>query len=472
MRATVRLGIDVACRADHQASLAAATGELLWSGHRFRTRPGDLEELWGQVPEDAEVMVVLEPTRNAWVPLAAWLQAKGATVVLVPPEQSADLRDYYHKHTKTDRLDSRVLARLPLLHPDGDLIAVHDLGPAVPLKRAVRRRSVLVKRRSASFRRLDALLELFGPAWNEVLGAGDYPKTALVVLERYADPRTAKRVGVRRLTPLLVRESKGQWREEKARQIIAAANEAIKLWEAGGLDFAELAADVAAEARLVRHVADEIAALNERIDELYAAADPDGIVVSTPGAGVTLAAGILGRTGDLSRFRSLAGIRAFTGLVPRVDQSGNRDTHGPPTKHGDPGLREALFLTADRIRKADPTLAARYYRLVVDEGKHHNSALCHIAATLITRIAAAWRAQQPYQLRDIDGRHITEAEGRHICATRYAIPVAVRARRRSVTKAKKLKKRDGSTEQEVNPNGAASMPTRPTPSSQKPLDVR
>jgi transposase len=115
----VRLGIDVACRADHQASLADATGKLVWSAHRFRTTIEDLERLWARIPEGAAVEVILEPTRNAWVPLAAWLQARGATVWLVAPEQSADLRDYYNKHTKTDRLDSRILARLPLLHPDG-----------------------------------------------------------------------------------------------------------------------------------------------------------------------------------------------------------------------------------------------------------------------------------------------------------------------------------------------------------------
>ena len=117
----VRLGIDVACRAPHQASLADAAGRLAWSGRKFRTTPNDLEQLWDQLPDDAQVEVIMEPTRNAWVPLTAWFQARGATVWLVPPEQSADLRDYYHKHTKTDRLDSRVLARLPLLHPDGDL---------------------------------------------------------------------------------------------------------------------------------------------------------------------------------------------------------------------------------------------------------------------------------------------------------------------------------------------------------------
>ena len=40
-------------------------------------------------------------------------------MVLVAPEQAADLRRYYNKHAKNDHLDSHVLARLPLLHPEG-----------------------------------------------------------------------------------------------------------------------------------------------------------------------------------------------------------------------------------------------------------------------------------------------------------------------------------------------------------------
>ena len=43
--------------------------------------------------DPAEVLVVMEPTRNAWAPLAAWFRRRGARVVLVPPERSADLPD-------------------------------------------------------------------------------------------------------------------------------------------------------------------------------------------------------------------------------------------------------------------------------------------------------------------------------------------------------------------------------------------
>ena len=434
----VRLGIDVACTAAHQASLADVRGEFLWQGWKFKTTTVDLDRLWAKIPDGVRVVVVMEPTRNAWVPLAAWLTAKGAEVSVVPPEQSADLRDYYNKHTKTDRLDSKMLARMPMLHPEG-LRAIDSLGPAEPLKRAVRHRSSLQKRRTSAAGRLDALLELMGPGWADLFGEISYGKSAVAVLERYANPHALQKLGRSRLSKLLIRASRGHWREDKADEILAAATETLELWAAGGLDFDELADDIATEIRLVKLLDAEIAALDDRIESLYENEDPAGIIVSAPGVGVTTAAGILGRTGDLNRFHSLAGVRAFTGLVPKIDQSGIDDHHRGPTKAGDPGLRQALFLAADHARKVDPTLAARYHRLYVEAGKHHNSAICTIAAVLISRIAACWRNGQLYELRDTDGTSISEPEGRKICAERYKIDAATRAARHNKTTTKKQK---------------------------------
>ena len=51
MGQTIRLGIDVACKADHQASCADAAGEFLWSGWRFKTTSADLECRSGAMTE-------------------------------------------------------------------------------------------------------------------------------------------------------------------------------------------------------------------------------------------------------------------------------------------------------------------------------------------------------------------------------------------------------------------------------------
>ena len=437
----VRLGIDVACTAAHQASLADERGEFLWQGWKFRTTTEDLERLWAKIPAGARVVAVMEPTRNAWVPLAAWLQARGVEVSVVPPEQSADLRDYFNKHTKTDRLDSKMLARMPMLHPEG-LRTIDSLGPADPFKRATRHRSSVQKRRVASAMRLDSLLELLGPGWAELFGTVSYGKTAVAVLERYANPHAIKKLGRSRLTKLLIRASRGHWREAKADEILAAADETLALWCSGGLDFDELADDIAIEVRLIKALDAEIAALDDRIEALYEQADPAGIVASAPGIGVTRAAGILSLTANFNLFDRPAGLRPSTALFPPRAPSGPRQPPHCPPPPGDPGLRQALFLAADLARKVDPTLAERYQRLYVDAGKHHNSAICTLAAVLVTRIAACWRNGQLYELQDTDGRVITEAEGRAICAERYRIDPATRAARRNPTNTPKRVGRD------------------------------
>jgi len=432
----LRLGIDIACRAAHQVSLADDEGRFVWSGRRFRTTPSDLAGLWAMLPagtDPAQVLVVMEPTRNAWVPLAAWFRRQGARVVLVPPERSADLRSYYAKHTKSDRLDSQLLARLPMLHPEG-LHFEEGLGPADALKRAAKLHSTLVHRRSQSLARLDALLEILGPAWHTAIGADLANRTVLKFLAAgYADPHVVRRLGRTRLTRFCYRHSRGAWGEPQAEALLAAARETLELWAEGELDYPDLAEDIAIEARLALQLTEELKDLDERTALVLKDADPTGILTSAPGVATITAVAILGRLGDPNRFGSLAGARAFTGLVPILDSSGLTGRHGGPTKRGDAVLRQALFMAAGQARRIDPTLAAKYHRLMVEAGKHHNSALCHIATTLLTRIIACWRARQPYQLRDIDGRPVSIEQARAIIADRYAIPKDLRARRNTLT---------------------------------------
>jgi transposase len=456
----IRLGVDVACRAVHQASCADEHGEMVFVGHRFRTDPDDLEALWARLPGDrCDVTVVMEPTRNAWVALAAWFRRRGATVVMIPPEQSADLRAYYNKHAKTDRLDSRVLARLPLLHPEG-LHLEKTLGPGEALKRAVKIRSGLVHRRTSSMARLDALLEIMGPAWIAALGS-DMCLTALRFLSRYGHPHKVKRLGKARLAEFLRRSSRGAWHHERAAAVITAAEATLRLWGDDGLDFDALAADIAAEARLALAVSDEIKALDRRIAELYEQVDPDAIVCSVAGVGRVGAPQIVGRLGDATRFANLAAVRSFAGLVPHQDASGVAARAGGPTKAGDACLREALFIAADHARKIDPTLAARYHRLVTENGKHHNSAICTIAGVLLTRIAACLRSHTRYQVRDIDGTIVTEDQGRAIVTARYAIPEATRAARRQLVARTRQPRRNERAEKGVANRSEAPLVLQP-----------
>jgi transposase len=363
--------------------------------------------------------------------LAAWFRRHGARVIMIPTEQSADLRDYYSKHTKSDRLDSRLLARVPLLHPEG-LREAEGLGPAEAMRRATKLRSSLVKRRSTIIARLDSYLELLGPAWHACFKADLVQNTPLQLLAAgYGDPHTLRRLGRARLSKFIWRHSHGRHGEDQAIPLLEAAAETLRLWDDNEIDFGELADDIAIEARLALQLSREIDELGRRIEALLHEHDPAGIMVSVPGVATINGAQILARLGDPTRFCSLAGARSFSGLVPRLTSSGVHGHHGGPTKSGDAPLREALFMSANWARRIDPTLARRYHRLMVHEGKHHNSALCHIATALLTRIVACWRAGEPYVIRDFDGSVLTPQQGRRLCEARYHVAAELRAQRRS-----------------------------------------
>ena len=211
----------------------------------------------------------------------------------------------------------------------------------------------------------------------------------------------------------------------------------MALYAATDIDFAELAADIEAEVRFIAAIQAEIDQLDQRIQRLYAQADPDQIVRSVPGAGATLAPAIHALFGDPHRFANLDAARAFTGLVPGTNQSGIGQAPTRPTKAGDPGLRTALFMAADLARQTDPTLAAKYRRLVVDRKLHHNSAICHLAAILATRIIACLRSHNQYQIRTIDGRAINPQDARAICATLRVQPHERRPRQGKAGQTKK-----------------------------------
>ena len=236
------------------------------------------------------------------------------------------------------------------------------------------------------------------------------------------------------------RHSRGQLGADRAGEFLAAARASTRLWAAGGLDFEALAADIADQAEQARDLRARIRKLEARIAPLAEQADPDGIIASAPGVGPTWRAVIGARLGDATRFHNLAAVRSYAGLVPKENSSGTSVHQHGLTKAGDPLLRETLFHAADTARRQDPQLAATYKRLM-ETGSHHNSALCHLAARLLTRIAACLRTGQPYQLRDLDGTPVTTERGKQIVAERYKIDPATREAAKTRRKAQTLKGR-------------------------------
>jgi transposase len=85
------------------------------------------------------------------------------------------------------------------------------------------------------------------------------------------------------------------------------------------------------------------------------------LLVTAPGFGWINAFTVASEIGDITRFPSPAKLCGYTGLCPRVLQSGNTDRRGPISKHGPRYLRWGLFEAALNACK-DPVYAERYQR--------------------------------------------------------------------------------------------------------------
>jgi transposase len=381
-------------------------------------------------PEGTRLEVIVEPTGPAWLPIAVFFGRRGHLVFRVSSAKAADLRRFLSRHTKTNGIDADTLARLGLIDPAG-LRPLELPGPErAALDRRVRATDRLTRLSSEHKVRIKDLVRQLFPMTPLT---GDLGVADLAILERYADPNLLLRAGLKRVTAVIVKASNNHQGHERALEWIAAAQAAVELY--GGhpaVAFADLAAEVATEVRLLRAVQVELGVHATERERTYRWVDPGQLARSLPGIAEISGPALVAAIGDPSRFPTGKQFRAFTGLTPRASETGDSDRKGQPmSKAGSSLLRTTLIRAADHARKLDPQLARIYHVQMVERGKDHLGANCVVAANLAERFWAVMNRGMPYVICDTDGRPVTATEAKTIIAEQWAIPPEVRARRRS-----------------------------------------
>ena len=224
---------------------------------------------------------------------------------------------------KTDKIDSRVLATL----------SQRDLVPAIWLpdlrireeRELARFRLHLVKHRSMLKHRIHATLINFGRPC---------PVTDLFGVERR-----------KLLARLVVPEP---WR-----------------------------GNITASVMLIDDLERQIADINRRLRAGHADHPYIPLLISAPGIGWVLAFTIAAEIGEIERFPSPEKLTGYTGLCPRVNQSGDSDRRGPLTKHGPRYLRWAL-IEATMHALNHPAYRERYQRNKRRLGKQRGAKVAQV----------------------------------------------------------------------------------------------
>jgi len=135
--------------------------------------------------------------------------------------------------------------------------------------------------------------------------------------------------------------------------------------------------DITASTELIDHLERQIDQTNRRLKADHADHPYIPLLMSAPGIGWVLAFTIAAEIGEIERFASPEKLTGYTGLCPRVNQSGDKDRRGPITKAGPTYLRWAM-LEATMHALKHPAYAERYQRNKRRLGKQRGAKVAQI----------------------------------------------------------------------------------------------
>jgi len=146
----------------------------------------------------------------------------------------------------------------------------------------------------------------------------------------------------------------------------------------GELAFPEpWASDVAACLALIDHLNDQIAGLEGDLRREGATHPYVPLLLTVPGISWILAYTIAAEIGDITRFETAKKLCGYSGLCPRVYQSGNQDRRGKLAKNGPKHLRWALIEAAVHAAR-HPAYIDHYQRTKVRLGRQRGAKIARV----------------------------------------------------------------------------------------------
>ena len=382
------VGIDIAKR-NHEASVIAQDGSVVRKAMRFANSQAGYNKFMDMVRSLKEPVVFgMEATGHYWLTLYTHLRNDGFTVHVINPIQSDALRGMYIRKTKTDSVDSVIIADVirfgryceTSVEP-GDLQAMREL---------CRQRFYIIDMASDLKRKVIALLDQVFPEY-EKLFSDTFGASSMEILSQYTTPEEMLSVSSQQLAEILEKASRGRLGAEKAVEIQNAARNSF------GIVMASCSFSL-----IIRQYIEQIRSLEASVDvfdteiaRLLSGFDTQ--LTTITGVGPTLAAVILSEIGgDIRRFSSPAKLAAYAGVDPTVRQSGDfSGSRMKMSKRGSPYLRRAIWLASTVAAFKDPAIHALYERKRA-EGKDHMTVIGHVCRKMISIIFAVLRDNTPY----------------------------------------------------------------------------
>jgi transposase len=469
------IGIDLGITSLHKAVILGSEGRQIGKVISFDSSLEGYDRLLeaSLLGEDTQskdtqpkLKFIMEPTSTSWIGLSAYLISQGHEVYLIKPQKSADLRRFYHRHIKSDRIDAKAIAKLPIVDPDG-LNPLEMSDPNIySLYRLSLERDRLARENEGDKKRLKTIFNMVIPKLFQAMGSWQFSLGAKALVREYANPFKVIELELNGLKEFMEKHAHGSLAPELPQRVFDACQSACQLYgqlQAEGqipFDYEQIQREVRRKLDIIQYRQEQIKEIEKEMKGYYAKVDPQEALLSVKGFGLVIASALIGALGNIGRFRNAKAIVSYCGLAPRKKQSGNTDRQGMPlTKAGKRIVKKYLHLGGEVARQWDPQLANIYFRLR-KAGKPHNKAMGAVSAHMATRAYAVlkkvYQTEQGqakgkdvqkvrYELRDPDGKAISSKKAKEMIQQKYQLPKTQRAKQAG------LEKKQVEPEKEGNP---------------------
>jgi transposase len=427
------LGIDLGVVAAHKGIVMEAGGAFVTPVLSFHTRWDEIERLMARAREgaapDYPLQAVMEPTGMAWLPVSAALSQFGVRLYLVNGQRVYDLRRFFKRHSSSDRISARVLAKITLVDPESLYPLEIPSATRLACQRGCKELDRLQAQITAIKNRLRDTDRFAWPGLEGVLG-NIYSPVARFFRQTWYQPAQVIAAGVDEVQhtfhAVADRADDLGWVED----LVHLAVEVLRLYGPHAIDYALLQQAVCREQSHLAYLEERAEAVWQgTVRPLYHRLHPSRHLETLYGVGEQGGAVYASFVGRADRFPDARHFRNWHGMVPDSRQSGNAESKGLHISQAGPDpVKKFGYLNADVARRFDPQIAVIYHDQMMNKGKHHNEAVCACATHLLDRVYVVLKEGRPYELRDVDGTPVTPEQARAIIAERYVVPEEVRKR--------------------------------------------
>ncbi|MDF1618816.1 IS110 family transposase [Petrocella sp. FN5] len=371
----IYVGIDIA-KLNHFASVLSSDGEILIEPFKFTNDGDGFHLLIFKLDSFGldNLIIGLESTAHYGDNLVRFLVATGYKVCVLNPLATSSMRKNNIRKTKTDKVDTYIIAKTLMLQNSFRFITFYDLD-IMDLKTLGRFRQKTIKQRTRLKIQLTSYVDQVFPELQYFFKSGLHQKSVYALLKEAPAPRDIASMHMTHLAHLLEVSSHGHFKKEQAKELRVLAQKSV-----GNSD-----STVSIQ---ITHAISQIELLDSQLKSIEAEMTDimkfnDSVIMTIPGIGYINGGMILGEIGNIHRFGKPKQLLAYAGLDPSVHQSGNFNAKNTRmSKRGSRVLRYALMNAAHNVVRNNATFKA-YYDAKMAEGRTHYNALGHCAGKLV-----------------------------------------------------------------------------------------